>query len=201
MDLATVIVIIGALFGMSAIVAAVYLRTYSTRSRNKVRGMVSGVMASSTSEASMEARKQTRIIDPEEIKRRSKEATRQKLQTTEVFSRDSLTAGSLKLSLENAKFFQAGIFTESDKRQFKKFEFASPVVCLFISLIFLVFINSSIMMLIGGSVLGLLIGVTIPKSQLERQIRARQDEILRQLPIVIEQISIGVSSSLDLSKR
>ena len=198
MDLSTVIIIIGTLFGLSAIVAAVYLRTYSARSRNRVRGMVSGVMASSASEASLEARKQTRIIDPEEIKRKSKEATRLKLQTTEVFSRDSLTTAGLKLSLEQAKFFQAGIYTELDKRQYKKFAFVSPVVCVFLSLIALVALDSSMVMLIGGSVLGLLIGVTIPKSYLERRIRARQEDILKQLPIVIEQVSIGVSSSLDL---
>lgn len=198
MDLSTVIIIIGTLFGLSALVAAVYLRTYSARSRNKVRGMVSGVMAGSSSEASLQARKQTRVIDAEEIKRKSKESTKLKLQTTEVFSRDSLTSAGLKLSQEQAKFFQAGIYTELDKREYRKFAFVSPVVCLFLALIVLVAINASIGMLLGGSVLGLLIGVTIPKSYLERKIRARQEDILKQLPIVIEQVSIGVSSSLDL---
>ena len=198
MDLSTVIIIIGSLFGLSAAVAAVYLKTYSTRSRNKVRGMVTGVMAGSASEATLEARKQTRVIDPEEIKKKSKEATRLKLQTTEVFSRDSLTTQGRKLSDENAKFFQAGIFTELDKKNFKKFAFVAPVLSLFLTLIFLVAVNSSMAMLLGGSVLGLLVGVTIPKSYLERLSQSRKDETLKQLPIVIEQVSIGVSSSLDL---
>lgn len=198
MDLSTVIIIICTLGALSAVIAAVYLRTYSTRSRNKIRGLVSGVMAGSASEASLEARKQTRIIDAEEIKRRSKITTRLKLEAAGSFSDDSLSAGGRKLAIEQLRFFQAGLFTESDKRQFKKLAFVSPVVSLFLSLIFLVAVNASMTLLLVGSFVGLLVGITIPKSLLERKIQARQDEILRQLPIVIEQIAIGVSSSLDL---
>ena len=49
-----------------------------------------------------------------------------------------------------------------------------------------------------GLALGAGIGYQIPNSILERRYIARSDEILFYLPLVIEQIAIGVSSSLDI---
>ena len=46
--------------------------------------------------------------------------------------------------------------------------------------------------------LGAFIGYSLPITGLERQIRRREEDILYYLPLVIEQISIGVSSSLDV---
>ena len=202
MEFSTVILIIGSLFGLSAVIAAAFLISQSARSRNRVRGMVSGVMASSASEATIAAKRQTRVFDAEEIKKQSRDATRQKLQTTQFISRESLSsqpdATSRQLNAEQAKFFQAGIFTQEDKANFRKLQFAAPVVCLFLALILLVYLNASVLKILLGGMIGLLVGVTLPKTILEKAIRARTEETLRHLPITIEQISIGVSSSLDL---
>jgi Flp pilus assembly protein TadB len=49
-----------------------------------------------------------------------------------------------------------------------------------------------------GTFAGLFVGWALPVSMLEKKIRARQEEVMYFLPLVIEQISIGVSSSLDI---
>ena len=46
--------------------------------------------------------------------------------------------------------------------------------------------------------LGLFIGVVAPYSNLDRRTRIRQEDTLYYLPLVIEQVSIGVSSALDV---
>ena len=48
-----------------------------------------------------------------------------------------------------------------------------------------------------GFVLGLLMGAQLPKSYLDRKVKRRNEDIMFYLPLVIEQIVIGVSSSLD----
>jgi len=49
-----------------------------------------------------------------------------------------------------------------------------------------------------GVVLGVLLGLQAPTSVLDRKTKARSEEIMFFLPLVIEQIAIGVSSSLDV---
>ncbi|MCB0320021.1 MAG: type II secretion system F family protein, partial [Bdellovibrionales bacterium] len=49
-----------------------------------------------------------------------------------------------------------------------------------------------------GAILGLLVGLQVPYSILDRRIKQRHEDILFFLPLVIEQIAIGVSSSLDI---
>jgi pilus assembly protein TadC len=49
-----------------------------------------------------------------------------------------------------------------------------------------------------GGVAGLLVGVYWPIKVVDRRIRERSEDILFYLPLVIEQVSIGVSSSLDI---
>ena len=49
-----------------------------------------------------------------------------------------------------------------------------------------------------GVVLGILVGLQLPMTILDRRIKARYEDIMFYLPLVIEQIAIGVSSSLDI---
>jgi Flp pilus assembly protein TadB len=46
--------------------------------------------------------------------------------------------------------------------------------------------------------LGAVVGFTLPMSWLEKQVRRREEDIFYYLPLVIEQVSIGVSSALDV---
>lgn len=191
-----IILVLGSLFGLSALLALGALFFYWSRKKNRVKELVSGVLAGSSSASMTESRRtSTRILDAEEIKRQSREA-RQKLQTTEVLNRDSVTFGLA--SPEEAKFFQAGFYASADKLFYKRFQIVSPIVSTVLGVLLLITIEAPTMLLVVGSILALFIGITLPKSWLERQIEERKDETLRYLPLSIEQISIGVSSSLDL---
>lgn len=98
------------------------------------------------------------------------------------------------------KFFRAGIFSEKDKREFKRMRLILPMVSgpLFIAFgyYFLGSSNLLLVMLAGG--FGVLLGLQLPFSILDRRMAARDEEIMYYLPLVIEQIAIGVSSSLDI---
>jgi pilus assembly protein TadC len=101
-----------------------------------------------------------------------------------------------KLSLEE-RFFQAGIFSEKEKRAFHQQRFFSPIV-----LCPLFFAGAwqfgGVDMGVLGAILGVLIGVQLPFTLLDKRIQYRAEEIMFYLPLVIEQIAIGVSSSLDI---
>ncbi len=100
------------------------------------------------------------------------------------------------LTLEQ-KFFQAGVFTKHDKAEFKRLRVVIPCV----TTPLLTFGMWSLMgaeWSIIGIVLGLLVGMQIPFSILDRRIKNRGEDIMYYLPLVIEQIAIGVSSSLDI---
>ncbi len=96
------------------------------------------------------------------------------------------------------KLFRAGFFSSEDRAWFSKFRLISFIAAstVFPVSLFIVGVAPALMMV--GMVLGVLIGYAIPMSWLEKQIRRREDEIMYYLPLVIEQVSIGVSSALDV---
>ena len=114
-----------------------------------------------------------------------------KKQTKRSFS------SSANVSLED-KYFHAGIFTDEEKARMQRLRMVSPIafglgfgaICLYLQL--------SAELSLVGLVLGILVGLQFPKSVLDRRIKARAEDILFYLPLVIEQIAIGVSSSLDI---
>lgn len=95
------------------------------------------------------------------------------------------------------KMFRAGIFTEQQKRDFRRTQLLGP----FVGTILLGAVGTLLggidMMLLFGF-LGVLIGFYIPYKLLNRRMKFRDEEILFYLPLVIEQVAIGVSSSLDI---
>jgi Flp pilus assembly protein TadB len=96
------------------------------------------------------------------------------------------------------KLFRAGYFSSEDRGWFSKFRLISFVgaSATFPIGLFIVGVAPALMMV--GMVLGVLIGYALPMSWLEKQIRRREDETMYYLPLVIEQVSIGVSSALDV---
>lgn len=96
------------------------------------------------------------------------------------------------------KLFRAGMFAPEDKVWFGRVQIISALVLgpVFPALIYL--IAPTTMLVAVFLVLGLFIGYAMPITWLERKIRAREDDTLYYLPLVIEQISIGVSSALDI---
>ena len=96
------------------------------------------------------------------------------------------------------KLFRAGMFAPEDKVWFGRCQIISALVLgpVFPALIYLV--APTKMLVAVFLVLGLFIGYAAPITWLERKIRSREDDTLYYLPLVIEQISIGVSSALDI---
>lgn len=95
------------------------------------------------------------------------------------------------------RLFQAGLFTKQQKDDFKKMRVILPVA---LGLIFSGFGVSSgdfFNVALYGAI-GALAGVYLPLNRLDKWTQNRNDEIAFYLPLVIEQLSIGVSSSLDI---
>lgn len=98
----------------------------------------------------------------------------------------------------SAKLFQAGFFSKKDVENFKKFQVIALIASTFLFAAGIFLITKQVNLAALGLVLGIGIGYMLPRAWLERTIRGRQDEMLYYLPLVIEQVSIGVSSSLDV---
>jgi pilus assembly protein TadC len=94
------------------------------------------------------------------------------------------------------KFFQAGMFSDEEKNDFYRQQKLAPIV---LAPVFaFAFSNAGGLFLFVGLVFGILVGLRLPFYLLDRRIRLRGEEIMFFLPLVIEQIAIGVSSSLDV---
>ena len=98
----------------------------------------------------------------------------------------------------NSKLFQAGIYSNDEKRKFQLARIICPgAFALIFGILALTLLGSAVhttMGILGGA----FVGFAMPLSWLERKIRSRQEDTLYFLPLVIEQIAIGVSSSLDI---
>lgn len=107
--------------------------------------------------------------------------------------RESAKTGN---SLEE-RMFQAGLFSEDQRRDFKRLQTVMPIALGLVGAIIGSMGGDPFNILLYGVVGGML-GAYIPLKRLDSWIKFRQEEILFYLPLVIEQISIGVSSSLDI---
>lgn len=99
------------------------------------------------------------------------------------------------LTLEE-KFFQAGIFSEEERKAFMRWRFVAPIIMAPLGAFAGSYAGSQLA--IVAAILGLLVGLQLPFSILDRRIAQRNEDIMFFLPLVIEQIVIGVSSSLDV---
>ena len=96
------------------------------------------------------------------------------------------------------KLFRAGFYTAEDRVRFVQIRIALFAVFMLVCPIGLWLLTAKGSMVMVGIIIGALIGYTAPMSWLEKQIRRRDDEVMYFLPLVIEQVSIGVSSALDV---
>lgn len=104
-------------------------------------------------------------------------------------------AKKVELTVED-KMFQAGMVDSASKASFMRIRMIAPVIVTMIG-VFAGIQFGGIFILVM-SILGLLIGMQVPVSILERRTESRHEDIVYYLPLVIEQIAIGVSSSLDV---
>lgn len=103
-----------------------------------------------------------------------------------------------ELVTKDELYFHAGIFSEKAKREFELMTKLLPIISTPVVAFLLWSFAQTTLILILGAVMGLLIGMKAPSSILERKIKRRAEDIMFFLPLVIEQIAIGVSSSLDI---
>lgn len=105
------------------------------------------------------------------------------------------TSKKIKPTLDE-KYFHAGIFSDKDKREFQRLRLLVPFVTT--PLLGFAIGSFGFDFAMIGVVLGVLLGLQLPFTILDRKIKNRAEDILFYLPLVIEQVSIGVSSSLDI---
>lgn len=98
----------------------------------------------------------------------------------------------------DSKLFRAGYFSADDRAGFNRFKLMVLLGAMVVCPLAMVAMGGTPMFVLLGLILGGLVGYAMPMSILERKIRAREEEIMYYLPLVIEQVSIGVSSALDI---
>ncbi len=98
---------------------------------------------------------------------------------------------------EEERYYHAGLLSNQQRDNFKKFRLYVPFVAGFVMAVITYFMLGKGLVLFG-LVIGILAGLTLPGFYLDRLIKNRYEEIMYYLPLVIEQIAIGVSSSLDI---
>ena len=121
-------------------------------------------------------------LEVEDIKRMSGTAVAKKQRTDDI----------------STKLFRAGFFTARDRRNFFIGQVAAFIVAMAVIPMGMQALLHKPALTAVGFVLGALIGYAMPISWVEKQIRKREEELMYYLPLVIEQVSIGVSSSLDI---
>jgi len=172
MDLIQILFIVGSLVGIIGFGALAYaLLGGSGTKTNEIRDLMS------SASAGVDERSQSL----EQIKKQSKKKKKSK-----------------KGEDLSSKLFKAGFFTAGDRRKFLRYRIISFAICLVALPVGMYVASGHAFFSFLCLILGALIGFALPMSWLERQIRAREEDIMYYLPLAIEQVSIGVSSSLDV---
>lgn len=95
------------------------------------------------------------------------------------------------------QLFMAGRFLEHERLDFQQKRMLAPPVFGILGLIGGVFAGDSTFMFLGP-IIGVIVGLYLPLKVLSGWIEQHREDISFYLPLVIEQIAIGVSSSLDI---
>ncbi len=184
MDLSTILIIMTGFLGLVGFGVLGYLYVGAgNRRQSEIRDMMSTPSLTRGGESKQVRRLSSgEDLDVDDIKRMSGSAVAKRGKTDDM----------------STKLFRAGFFSARDRRKFF-------IVQTFMFVVSIVGMPTGMQLLLGkpaltaaGFVLGALIGYAVPISWLEKQIRKREEELLYYLPLVIEQVSIGVSSSLDI---
>ena len=179
MNLMTILLVVGGIMGVLGLCAVAYLLMGGTANRRDVD--VRTLMGAGQGAALAAGPGRSRAdMDIDEIKENTKKEFTGK-------SADDLAT----------RLFRAGYFSKDDRKKFFRFQVATPIVTTPVCAIVMMLIGNPMLVTVGV-LLGIFIGFAWPLSWLERQIRNREEETLYYLPLVIEQVAIGVSSSLDI---
>ena len=184
MDTVQLVVILASVFALAGFGALAYVLLGGAGARNnsgEIRGLMAGGRPGGESQGrrGREGKPDPMDIDVDQIRKRS---SGNKGRNQDI----------------SAKLFRAGFFTADDRRRFLRFRIIGFVVAIIGCPIGMLKMTGNPLMAVAAVVLGAIVGFTLPMSWLERQIRKREEDMMYYLPLVIEQVSIGVSSALDI---
>ena len=198
MDNQVIITIIIAILVVIAVILGVLLSTWMrSQSKDQVRDLARGILASGNrpgASTTIGQKKQAGTFDADDVLKKTRDERKKVVGPSAIL----FEGGTQESVVEQSKLFQAGVFTAEDKLRFHRFQVSAPFVVTALSAIGVWIAGFPLLFAASTVILSVFIGLTLPKSYLERQIRKRTEETLYYLPLAIEQISIGVSSSLDL---
>jgi len=95
------------------------------------------------------------------------------------------------------KLFMAGRLTQADKRDFLLKRNLAPIVFTIAGVVLGAYAGASDMLFIGGMI-GAICGFYLPLKIIDGWKKKQHEDLSYFLPLVIEQVAIGVSSSLDI---
>ena len=140
------------------------------------------------------------------LRNQYKQANVQDVQEIKEKSGRGVQTAKIKVDLETKKF-RAGYYTDKDFEDLR-FKFLLYRIAPTIIFAFLGYMAGKMGLELGiwpqmgcvivGGVVGFFIGLALPESVLDDTIKKRHQEAVYYLPMVIEQLGIGVSSGLDL---
>ena len=110
------------------------------------------------------------------------------------FTRKAVKSSQLTIG---EQMFQAGLFSEEQRLDFRRLQIVLPIG-LGMAAGGLGLATTDVLNTLLYVAVGAVVGSWLPLNRLSKWTRERNEEILFYLPLVIEQISIGVSSSLDI---
>jgi len=99
---------------------------------------------------------------------------------------------------QQEKFFQAGVFSDQHKAEFNRLRWLLPLFIVPVFAYGSTYTGNPLLVLAMIGIGGWFSSMFLPDWLLARRTRARAEEIMFYLPLVIEQVAIGVSSSLDV---
>jgi len=130
------------------------------------------------------------------------ERTRRKLRDEEEIERIKEMSGHARAEHQKMnlarRLYKAGVYSAAGRKKFIIWQ-----ICMVIGLgtllpVLMYYGTGNTNLTLLGGLLGLMIGYLGPLAWLDRTGRVREEDTMYYLPLVIEQVSIGVSSSLDI---
>lgn len=177
MDFFQILIVVISLLGVLGFGVLAYVFLGGAKGQtNEIRDLMSATAATAPSSQGINA-------GVSEFKKKSKANRKKSSKTAEDLS---------------SKLFKAGFFTAGDRAWFLRFRIISFGTCLVVLPTVMFIASHKPALGFICLILGALIGFIFPMSWLERQIRFREEDVMYFLPLVIEQVAIGVSSALDV---
>jgi tight adherence protein C len=133
----------------------------------------------------------------EERERLKNDTTGAEYERLKKLQKQKIIKSKNKVSKEDL-YFHAGIFSDLEKQKMQTIEKVAPIIGAIVMGIGIWYMMGDPMLSVVALMIGMFAGMQYPKSIIDRRILARGEDIMFFLPLVIEQIAIGVSSSLDI---